>query len=103
MKTFRLIYHNEPGYANSNSNVESFNNVIKRDFTGRRRLSIKAAIEKIGQIIVYYSTKGPQFENKPKFDNKIKSIAEKFTNSNYKIIRKNKLVSYNSKNNKFNN
>lgn len=95
------IYQNEPGYANSNSNVESFNNVIKRDFTSRRRLSIKAALEKIGQVIVYNSTKGPQFETRPKFDNKIKSIAEKFSNSNYKVIRKNKLISYIGKNNKF--
>lgn len=26
------IYHNEPGFANSNSSVESFNNTIKKRF-----------------------------------------------------------------------
>lgn len=95
------IYHNEPGFANSNSNVESFNSVIKRDFTSRKRLNIIVALEKIAEVITYYSTKGPEFQIQPRYIKKIKSIAENFTSSNYKVIRKNKLVSYVGRNNSY--
>ena len=45
-----------PGYAKTNSPIESFNNCIKRDFTIRRRLSVPMAIDKLGQIVCYYGT-----------------------------------------------
>lgn len=32
-------------FANTNSNIESFNATIKRDFTGRSRMSILKALE----------------------------------------------------------
>lgn len=38
------IYHNNSGFANSNSNVESFNIAIKRDFTERKSFNIFVAV-----------------------------------------------------------
>jgi hypothetical protein len=46
------IYCNKPGQANSNSNIESFNNVIKIDMS-RKKLTMKAAITAIFEQIVY--------------------------------------------------
>ena len=39
-----LIFRNNAGFANTNSNIESFNATIKRDFTGRRRMSIGISV-----------------------------------------------------------
>ena len=39
-----MIFNNEPGWANTNSNIESFNAVIKRDFFKRKRFSVYGAI-----------------------------------------------------------
>ena len=48
------IFHNPPGWSNTNSNIESFNAVIKRDFTLRRRYSVYASVEMMEDIILYY-------------------------------------------------
>ena len=46
------IFCNKPGHANTNSNIESFNRVIKIDFTNNRRMPMKTAIGKIFEQIV---------------------------------------------------
>ena len=56
------IFRNKPGYAKTNSNIESFNAAIKRDFTGRARLNMKKALEKVKEIIIYYSKNSVDFE-----------------------------------------
>ena len=60
--------------ANTNSNIESFNRAIKR-FTNRRKLGMKASCEKLFELITYYSTEYFEFEEKPKYDKKIKEVA----------------------------
>ena len=49
------IFRTPPGFATTNSNIESFNSVIKRDFTSRKRQSIMNAINIINEIVIYYS------------------------------------------------
>lgn len=63
-----MIYHSPPGYANTNSNIESFNATIKRDFFFRKRLSVIGAVSKIEEIIRYYSIEEKSlFHIYPKF------------------------------------
>jgi hypothetical protein len=42
------VYHNPPGFARANSNMEGINGDFKIFFTKRKRLSMKCAVEKIG-------------------------------------------------------
>jgi hypothetical protein len=49
------IFRNPPGYANTNSNIESFKATLKRDFTGRRKLKVSSALKKLEDVIFYYS------------------------------------------------
>jgi hypothetical protein len=93
------IFRNNPGFANTNSNIESFNNVIKRDFTGRRKLSVKVALDKINDMIEYYSTNYLEFQFKPAFDRKMLSNAKKLSDSNFKKIKSDKISYKGSKNN----
>ena len=62
-----MIYHTPAGWANTNSNIESFNAVIKRDFFKRKRLSVFGAVLKIEDIIKYYSTANITFSKYPKY------------------------------------
>ena len=62
------IFRKKTGFTNVQSNIESFNASIKRDHTGRKRMSIKAAIEKINEIIIYYSRHKKPFKLVPKFN-----------------------------------
>jgi hypothetical protein len=55
------IFHNKPGQANTNSNIESFNNVIKKSFTDRKKIAIKSAIAAILKMCVHYATNQRQF------------------------------------------
>lgn len=41
------VYHNPPGFAGANSNMEGINGDFKTFFTKRKRLSMKCAVEKI--------------------------------------------------------
>ena len=84
------IYHTRPGCANTNSNIESFNRSVKR-FTDRKKMNMTAALNKLINIIVYYSTEFPEFEQKPKYNKKTKEIADLYTKSNFVVIRKDKI------------
>ena len=80
------IYHNKPGQANTNSNIESFNNVIKNKYTNRRKLSIKTAFLAIGKLILSYSTEPEEFEVYPKFNTDIKRVSDQFIKANFQKI-----------------
>ena len=70
------IFRNPPGYANTNSNIESFNASIKRDFTFRKKLSVYVAVNKIKEIVHYYSVNKEIFHTIPKFYKKYLIIRE---------------------------
>ena len=84
------IYHSKPGLANTNSNIESFNRVIKR-FTNRRKLGIKASCQKLFELVVYYSNEYAEFENKPKYNKVTKDVSGYYTKNSFEVIRKNKV------------
>ena len=95
------IFRTPPGYATTNSNIESFNSVIKRDFTNRKRQSIMSAINIIEEIITYYSTHGHNFSVAPRYNYKLKTQALKLDKSKFIYTKNNKnRVSYVGKNNK---
>ena len=71
------IYHSPPGWASTNSNIESFNATIKRDFSLRRRYSVYSSVSIIQQIINYYSTNKSTFHTKPKFDSKTHELGKR--------------------------
>ena len=69
------IFRNHPGYPNTKSNIESFNAIIKRDFTERIRLSIANTIRKIMDILIFYSSaNAKEFSVEPKFYAEIRDI-----------------------------
>ena len=97
------IYCNKPGQANSNSNLESLNNVIKIDLS-RKKLTMKAAITAIFEQIVYYSTSYEEFARMPKYCEKTKELADRLIKSNFKTIRPNKITytgTFNGKKSKY--
>ena len=46
------------------------------------------ALQKIFNLITYYSTEYPEFESKPKYSYKVKTLANQLTGKNFKIVRK---------------
>ncbi len=62
-----MIYHTPPGFANTNSPIESFNATIKRDFFMRKRLSVLGCALKLEDVIKYYSSNDIEFHRYPKF------------------------------------
>ena len=86
------IYHSPPGFANTNSNIESFNATFKRDFTKRRRQNIKETIELLAKMVGYYSSKAGRklWLNYPKFNKKVKSLAKHLVKSQFKKLPNNK-------------
>ena len=99
---FRMwqIFRNKPGYANTNSNLESFNATIKRDFTNNTAFYISGAIEHIGEIIEFYSENAVEFELAPKFDKSVLTSANKLSKANFKPKSSTK-IEYKGKNNFF--
>jgi transposase-like protein len=89
------IFHNKPGQANTNSNIESFNNVIKKKYTNRTKLSLKSALLAIAKLILAYSTEAPIFEIYPKFEQKTKEFADSLDIRHFKKIGRDKFK-YNS-------
>ena len=73
------IFRTLPGFATTNSNIESFNSVIKRDFTSRKRQSIMNAINIINEIIIYYSTNFKDFSLAGNFG-RLRNIEINFSN-----------------------
>lgn len=80
------IFNNPPGWANTNSNIESFNATIKRDYSLRRRYSVFGSVDIICTMIVYYSSHKKTFHITPKFDKDIKIYAKKCSIAKYTKI-----------------
>ena len=71
------IFRNHPGYPNTNSNIESFNAIVKRDITERIKLSVSEVMTKLRILIINYSTKHAKtFATIPSFDKEIKEKAD---------------------------
>ena len=90
------IFRNDPGFANTNSNIESFNSTLKRDFTKRFKCSFARAIEKLFSTIIYYSNDDNPaniFNLIPEFDSALKVEALKINSKCFKLIRKD-IVAY---------
>ena len=94
------IFCNRPGQANTNSNIESFNATIKRDFTFGDKMPLIKCLHTIGDIISYYSTNPIDFEVCPAYNSKIHRKALTLDESNFKSIRV-KRITYTGKNNKY--
>ena len=76
------IFRNAPGFANTNSNIESFNATFKRDFTKRIRGSLITACTKLYNCISYYSLPTNNiWYSYPEFDKQIKDWALKINKS----------------------
>ena len=86
--TLWQIFRRSPGYSCANSNIESFNATIKRDFTLRKRMNIKSVLEKMNEIIIYYSVHRKEFMTKPKFNSKLKEIALNIPSKNFEKVSK---------------
>jgi hypothetical protein len=67
------MFHNLLGWSNTNSNIESFNATIKRDFSLRKRCSMWGSVDIIEEIILNYSTCKKEFWVTPKFDKDTKA------------------------------
>jgi hypothetical protein len=85
------IFRNKPGQANTNSNIESFNNVIKIDLS-RKKLPMKAAINSIFEQVVYYSTEYADFAKVPGFNLKTKELADTLKEKNFKKFKNNRVT-----------
>ena len=86
------IFRNPPGYANTNSNIESFNASIKRDFTFRKKLSVYVAVNKIKEIVHYYSVNKEIFHTIPKFNKKILDYSRELKKNHFKKLNYNSIL-----------
>jgi hypothetical protein len=87
---------------NTNSNIESFNNVLKRDYFERRKVPMRTALNKLIECIVYYSTEFIEFKIQPLIKPSVLKLARGYSKDNYKIVRRNKnLVEYNISGSKY--
>ena len=77
------IFNSPPGYACTNSPIESFNNVIKRDFVKRKKKNLLDFLHILKEIVVYYSVNKSLFSFEGKLNSKGKKAASKFTSKHY--------------------
>ncbi len=68
------IFHSPPGFANTNSNIESFNRQIK-GFTEKKRLSVFGMLKKCEEMVLYYSIQQNYFNEYPKYIAKLNTLA----------------------------
>ena len=66
------IFRNDPGMANTNSNIESYNATVKRDYTLRKRLSVITLLDKFKTIVIVESGSTIDFSYLPAFKPKLK-------------------------------
>ena len=76
------VYHNPPGFAGANSNMEGINGDFKTFFT-RKRLSMICAVEKIGECILYYSENAEPFSIKPRIYRRMTQKAANISKNNF--------------------
>jgi hypothetical protein len=82
------IFNNPTGWASTNSNIESFNATIKRDFTFRKRYSVFMSINVIVDMIVYYSTHTQIFNTTARFNKKVHLLAKELASGKYTKLDK---------------
>ena len=70
----------------------TFNNIIKKKYTNRTKLSMKSALLALGKLVVSYSTNPVDFEVYPKFSAKTKEIADTLVKANFKRVSSSKYV-----------
>ena len=78
------IFHSPPGWSSTNSNIESFNATIKRDFSLRRRYTVFGSVNVIKDIITYYSTNKEEFCCYPRFNQKTHERGKHYMAAKYK-------------------
>ena len=87
------IFRNLPGYANTNSNIESFNATVKRDIIERIKISVSGTFLKMKALIIFYSTTNAKpFATMPAFYKKLKKIAENYPTNCFNLVTQLKLV-----------
>ena len=80
------IFRNSVGLANTNSPIESFNKTLKEQFFERVIISLGAAIDKLDDIISYYSNnKERKFTRQPKFVKYYHELALTLTKNNFRV------------------
>jgi len=94
------IFRNNAGLANTNSPIESFNNTIKRIFFKRNVLSIGGAIDKLDEIILFYSNDERVFTRQPKFVKITYDLALTLSEKNFLKIDKTQVL-YSGKNHSY--
>jgi len=85
---------NKPGFANTNSPLESFNKTIKHQYTLKNILLLGIVIGKLETIILYYSNNKKIFETAPRFVKKTHQLALALTKKNFKVYSDQKAVIY---------
>ena len=91
------VYRNFPGYANTNSNLESFNSTYKRDFNNRLKMSIVKAAKCVFKCILFYSLengKNNMWSDKPAFDRSVKEAALLIDAKSFKATNSINKISY---------
>ena len=81
------IFNNNPGYANTNSNIESFNSTFKRVYTNYFKCSMYVACLKIFDCIGDYSNKADErnhFHESPEYDESVRKYADNIAKTSFK-------------------
>ena len=92
-------FRNRPGFANTNSPLESFNNMIKTQFMKRVVMSIGGALSKIEEVIIYYSNNPKKFNFSPRFVKTTNVLALTLTKENFRLKDREKVM-YTGKSNR---
>ncbi len=80
------LFRSPPGYARSNSNIESFNAVIKRNYTKRIRKGIIAGMDVINDIVGDYSNDNTEFAELGRYTEAIHTSAKALKNDIFREI-----------------
>lgn len=95
------IFRNKPGFANTNSPLESFNSRLKTDFFKRVVRSVGGALAIIcDEIIPYLGDNCKKFRSSPRYSASTEKLALKLTKNNFKK-KNNDVYSYNGVNNNY--
>jgi hypothetical protein len=77
-------FRTPPGYAATNSPIESYNATIKRDYTLRKRLSVGALLARFATIVQVESHDiAKKFSLVPAYNNKLKDLVEKLVKDKF--------------------
>ncbi len=74
--------------------MEGINGDFKTFFTKRKRLSMKCAVEKIGECILYYSENAEPFSIKPRIYRRMTQKAANISKNNFNKASKSSATYY---------